>query len=57
MNVRVVVALVGLVTALTAGVLLFAGAIESGPAALVGIIGIGLLATSGSVTTRRRSTR
>jgi len=36
----------GLVIALVAALLLFLGVIESGPAALVGIVGIGLIAGS-----------
>jgi hypothetical protein len=37
----------GLIIALGAATLLFLGVIESGPAALIGIIGIGLIAASG----------
>jgi len=40
----------GLVIALVAALLLFLGVIESGPAALVGIVGIGLI--GGSVPLR-----
>ena len=36
----------GIVIALGAALLLFLGAIDSGPAALVGIVGIGLIAAS-----------
>jgi hypothetical protein len=43
----------GLIVALTAAVLLVLGVIESGVAALIGIVGIGLIATSGRVRTAR----
>ncbi len=39
----------GLAIALTAAALLFFDVIDSGPAAVVGIIGIGLIATSGTM--------
>ncbi len=39
----------GLATALTAATLLFFGVIDSGPATVVGIIGIGLIGTSGTM--------
>jgi len=39
----------GLLIALTAATLLFLGVIESGVAALIGIVGIGLIAASGRV--------
>ena len=38
----------GLLIALTAATLLFLGVIESGVAALIGIVGIGLIAASGA---------
>jgi hypothetical protein len=38
----------GLLIALTAATLLFLGVIESGIAALIGIVGIGLIAASGA---------
>jgi hypothetical protein len=43
----------GLLVALGAALLLFLGIIESGPAALIGIVGIGLIASSGAVRARR----
>lgn len=43
----------GIVVALIAGALPVLGIIESGPAALIGIIGIGLIALSASLRRRR----
>ena len=43
----------GIVVALVAGALLVLGVIESGPAALIGILGIGLIALSASLRRRR----
>lgn len=46
MNLNPVIFVAGLLVALVAAGLLFLGFIESGPAALVGIVGIGLIAAS-----------
>ena len=46
MNLNRVEFAIGLVVALSAGALLFFGVIESGPAALIGIVGIGLIGAS-----------
>jgi hypothetical protein len=43
----------GLLIALTAAALLLLGVIESGVAAMIGIIGIGLIASSGGVNRRK----
>ena len=43
----------GLLVALTAAVLLLLDVIESGVAALIGIIGIGLIASAGGVNRRK----
>ena len=45
----------GLSSALTAATLLFLGVIEWGPAALTGIVGIGLIAASGAGFAARHS--
>jgi hypothetical protein len=45
---------VGLLIALAAAGLLYLGVIDSGPAALIGIVGIGLIATSGAMSSARR---
>jgi len=45
---------VGLLVALIAAGLLFLGVIDSGPAALIGIVGIGLIATSTAMRSARR---
>jgi len=47
MNINKTLFGLGLLIALTAATLLFLGIIESGVAALIGIIGIGLIAASG----------
>ena len=47
MNINKTIFGLGLFIALTAATLLFLGAIESGVAALIGIVGIGLIAASG----------
>ena len=44
----------GLVIALGAGTLLFFGLIESGIAALIGIVGIGVIASSGRKVSGQR---
>jgi hypothetical protein len=44
----------GLLIALTAATLLFLGVIESGVAAMIGIVGIGLIAASGRVVRREQ---
>ena len=48
MNVNKTMFGLGLLIALTAATLLFLGVIESGVAALIGIVGIGLIAASGT---------
>jgi hypothetical protein len=48
-----VVLVVGLLVALAAAGLLFLSVIDSGPAALIGIIGIGLIATSAAMRSAR----
>jgi len=45
--------LVGLCIALTSAALLFFGLIEPGPAAVIGIVGIGLIGASGMSHIRR----
>jgi hypothetical protein len=47
MNLNPVVFAAGLLVALVAAGLLVFGIIESGPAALIGVVGIGLIAASG----------
>jgi hypothetical protein len=47
----------GLLIALAAAGLLLLGIIESGPAAAVGIVGIGLIAASGRISRGRPSPR
>ena len=47
MNINMILFGLGLAIALGAGTLLFLGWIESGVAALIGIVGIGLIAASG----------
>jgi hypothetical protein len=54
MRMPTVVLAVGLLVALVAAGLLVLGVIESGPAALIGIVGIGLIATSGAMRSARR---
>jgi len=46
MNLNPVIFVAGLLVALVAAGLLLLGVIESGPAALIGIVGIGLIAAS-----------
>jgi hypothetical protein len=46
MNLNPVIFVAGLLVALAAAALLLLGFIESGPAALIGIVGIGLIAAS-----------
>ena len=48
MNINKITFGLGLSIALIAATLLFLGVIESGPAALIGIVGIGLIAASGA---------
>ena len=48
MNVNKTMFGLGLLIALTAATLLFLGVIESGVAAVIGIVGIGLIAASGA---------
>lgn len=48
MNINKAMFGLGLLIALSAATLLFLGVIESGPAALIGIVGIGLIAASGA---------
>ncbi len=57
MRMDVVLLVIGLLVALGAATLLFVGFIDSGPAALIGIVGIGLIAAAGAVRAGRRSTR
>lgn len=57
MRLETVVLALGLLVALGAAGLLFLGIIESGPAAVVGIVGLGLMGTAGAVTAGRRSAR
>ena len=47
------VAAAGLVIALVAAGLLFLGAIDPGPAALIGIVGIGLIGAGGAARAQR----
>ena len=47
MNINKTIFGLGLLIALTAATLLFLGSIESGVAAVIGIVGIGLIAASG----------
>jgi len=49
MNINKAMFSLGLLIALIAATLLFLGVIESGVAALIGIVGIGLIAASGRV--------
>ena len=49
--------LVGLLIALGAGGLLLANVIESGPAAMFGIVGIGLIGASGGLIASKNSRR
>jgi hypothetical protein len=46
LNLHPVIFMAGLLVALGAAALLFLGFIESGPAAMIGIVGIGLLSAS-----------
>ena len=48
MNINKITFALGLSIALVAATLLFLGVIESGIAALIGIVGIGLIAASGA---------
>jgi len=57
MNVNAMIFVAGLLVALVAAALLFLGAIDSGPAALIGIVGIGLIAMSPSVGAWQRRRR
>jgi hypothetical protein len=57
MRIDVVLLVIGLLVALGAAALLFLGIIDSGPAALVGILGIGLIAAAGGVRAGRKSLR
>lgn len=50
----ILVLVVGVLLALAAAGLLFLGVIDSGPAALIGIVGIGLIATSAAMRSRPR---
>jgi len=54
MSIHTVIFGAGLLIALVAAGLLFLGIIESGPAALVGIVGIGLIGASAGVRSARR---
>ena len=45
-KISIILFLIGLVTALTSGTLLFLGIIPSGWSAVIGIVGIGLIASS-----------
>lgn len=47
----------GLLIALGAASLLFIGAIDSGPAALVGIVGVGLIGAGGAIRAGRNHRR
>jgi small-conductance mechanosensitive channel len=49
MNVNKIMFVLGLLVALTAAALLLLGVIESGVAAAIGILGIGLIAASGRI--------
>jgi hypothetical protein len=44
----------GLLVALGAAALLFLGLIDSGPSALIGIVGLGLIGTSAAMRNARR---
>lgn len=48
MNINKTLFVVGLLVALTSATLLFFGVIESGVAAAIGIVGIGLIGASGA---------
>ena len=54
MNINKTLFGLGLLIALVAATLLFLGLIESGVAALIGIIGIGLIAASGRGMSRQK---
>ena len=45
-TISIILFIVGLIVALTAGVLLFLGLLSSSVSAIIGIVGIGLIATS-----------
>jgi hypothetical protein len=55
MNINKTTFVLGLLIALTAATLLFFGELESGVAALIGIVGIGLIAASGAGYAARHS--
>ncbi len=57
LNLNPVTFIAGLLVALSAAGLLFLGYIESGPAAAVGIVGLGLIATSPFVSEWQRRRR
>jgi hypothetical protein len=57
MRIDAVLFVIGLLVALGAAALLFLGIIDSGPAALVGIVGIGLIAAAGGVRAGRSNAR
>lgn len=52
MNINTSLFLLGLLIALAAAALLVLKVIESGPAAVIGILGIGLIATAGAAGRR-----
>jgi hypothetical protein len=54
MRMPTLVLLAGLLVALGAAALLFLGLIDSGPAALIGIVGLGLIGTSAAMRNARR---
>lgn len=54
MNINKTVFSLGLLIALTAATLLFLGVIESGVAAVIGMLGIGLIAASGRVVRNKQ---
>ena len=55
MNINKTMFGLGLLIALTAAILLFFGVIESGVAAIIGIVGIGLIGASGAGYAASRS--
>jgi hypothetical protein len=57
MGIDTVLLVIGLLIALGAAALLFLGLLDSGPATLVGIVGIGLVAAAGAVRAGRSSAR
>ena len=48
---------IGLLIALGAAALLFLGVIDSGPAALIGIVGIGVIGAAGATRARKAGAR